>query len=211
MVTKDRFELMSEKLIDRIFTESSDQEKAVLDYGLQVVLSSLLNYLFIIIISSLLGVRTLALTAAITASLIKVFSGGVHASCLRNCVLTAVTIFTSIGLISKYVGPILGENVIIFFWLVLLVGFLVLYLYAPVGVKEKPITSQAKRSKLKRYSFIVFFTFQIVYYLLYLTGTSASLILAGLLGACWQLFGITPVAYRLFGREYRKEVKEYES
>lgn len=159
----------------------------------------------------MLGVRALALTAAITASLIKIFSGGIHATCFRNCSLTAVTVFAGIGLVANYLGSELGESLLILLWGILLIGSLLIYLYAPAGIKEKPIKSVQKRSKFKIYSFIVFLSFLVLYYILYFNGINKSLILAGLLGISWQLFGITPLAYKLFGREYLREVKTNEA
>ena len=198
----DKLKLVSENLVDDFFTEKETAEKEILAYGLTVLLSSLGSYLLIIVVSSLLGVRNLALTAAITASLIKIFSGGIHATCFRNCALTAVTVFTGFGLTANYSAPILGESLLVLFWGILLIGSLLIYFYAPAGIKEKPIKSVQKRSKFKIYSVIVFLFFLILYYVLYLNGISKSLILAGLLGILWQLFGITPLAYKLFGREY---------
>ncbi|MCK8824558.1 accessory gene regulator ArgB-like protein [Fuchsiella alkaliacetigena] len=202
---------MSEELVAEFFTEKEAAEKEVLAYGLTVLLSTLGSYLLIIVVSSLLGVRALALTAAITASLIKIFSGGIHATCFRNCSLTAVTVFAGIGLVANYLGSELGESLLILLWGILLIGSLLIYLYAPAGIKEKPIKSVQKRSKFKIYSFIVFLSFLVLYYILYFNGINKSLILAGLLGISWQLFGITPLAYKLFGREYLREVKTNEA
>jgi len=86
---------VSDKIIEYLFESHSQEEKETFKYGLTILLSTLGGYLLIMIFSSLFNVTWLALTAAVSASLIRIFSGGVHASCFRNCALTWTAVYNA--------------------------------------------------------------------------------------------------------------------
>ncbi|SFL92090.1 accessory gene regulator ArgB-like protein [Candidatus Frackibacter sp. WG13] len=192
---------VSDKIIEYLFESHSQEEKETFKYGLTILLSTLGGYLLIMIFYSLFNVTWLALTAAVSASLIRIFSGGVHASCFRNCALTWTAVFTMLALIAhNFANQI--EYMYILIWTILLIGCVIIYFYSPADIEEKPITSIEKRFKLKKLSFIIFFILILFYYILNLIGSRKQFILAGSLGMLWQLFTITPLAYKLFNRKY---------
>ncbi|ADL12131.1 accessory gene regulator ArgB-like protein [Acetohalobium arabaticum] len=199
MSDKKGIELLSEKLVLGLFKDLSMEEKEVLSYGATILLSTLGTYLLLIFVSSLFNVTVLALTAVATSSLLRIFSGGVHASRFRNCALSGTIVFTTLGLIVSNFGSQI-KNINILVCLLLITGSLIIYLYAPAEIKEKPITSQEKRARFKIYSFIVLSSLLLIYYIINLRTDYNYFVLAGLLGISWQLFTLTPIAYKLLGR-----------
>ncbi|SKA00082.1 accessory gene regulator ArgB-like protein [Selenihalanaerobacter shriftii] len=207
MRSKEGIKLVSKKLVNYLFEDSTDEEKEIMNYGATILLSTIIAYSAILFIAKALGIFPLTLTALITASILKALSGGVHASCFRNCAITGTIIFNLLGSISYYFANQV-EDITYLIWLVLLVGSVLIYFYSPAGIKEKPIRDKKKQSKLKIYSYIIFYIFLVLYYLLSLQGVSNQFILAGLSGLLWQGFSITPLAYKVFNREYINLNKE---
>lgn len=201
MNEKRGIELLSEKLVRVLFKDLSVKEKEVLIYGATILFSTLGAYLLLIFVSSLFNITALVLTAAVTASLLRIFSGGVHASKFRNCALSGAVVFTTLGLIvSKFGDQIKNINILV--WFILIVGSLIIYFYAPAEIKEKPITNKRKYARYKIYSYIIFSCLLLFYYIINLKTDYNQFVLAGLLGAFWQLFTLTPMAYKLFRRSY---------
>lgn len=205
---KGKLSLISEKLVNYIYKDSSKKEKEIMTYGAKILFSTLGGYLLIFFVSSIYGVASLALTAAITAGIIRAFAGGVHASSFKGCAFLAAIIFSSLGLVVSYAGGYLTERLILLLLVgVFCLGSLIIYYYAPRDVEEKPIDSIYKRAKLKIISYIVFFILVLLNLILYLTIAADLYILASLLGISWQLFTLTPLAYKLFNRKQIKEVR----
>ncbi|MBM7623128.1 accessory gene regulator ArgB-like protein [Sporohalobacter salinus] len=201
MERKTGVELLSKKLVQILFQNVSTEEKEVLMYGATVLLSTLGAYLVLIVVSSLFNVTFLTVTAAVTASLLRIFSGGVHSSEFKYCVLSGTIVFITMGLIANNFGYKI-ENINMLVLIVLVIGSFIIYFYAPAEIKEKPITSHKKKARFKIYSFIVFSVLLVFYYIINLKTNNDQFVLAGLLGALWQLFTLTPLAYKLFNREY---------
>ncbi|AGB42471.1 protein possibly involved in post-translational modification of quorum-sensing peptides [Halobacteroides halobius DSM 5150] len=199
---QDKFDLISNKIIDTYYQESSPEEKEILVFGTKIILVTVIGYSLILLFGSLLGVGYLALIAAVTAGVIKIFSGGVHASSLIQCVTSGTIMFNLFGLAAKYSTFYLKGKIIILLFGTLLIGSVIIDIYAPAIVKEKPINSKSKASRYKIYSFISFFIVHLIYFSCYKLGVANQFVVAGLLGVIWQLFSLTPLSYRLYNRDY---------
>ncbi len=196
-------ESASRKLVDGFYSDKKQEEKAVLQYGLSALLSTIIGFVVIGVVSGLLGIFKLAMTATLVSGVIRLFAGGVHSSTYKQCVTTGGIVFTGLGLITQQLGSLLSNRgTILLVWLVFIGGGSLIYRYAPAGVKEKPIKSKDKQRKLRVYSFIIFFIITTVALMLLSFEVNKLIALAMLLGAIWELFTITPIAYRLFRREY---------
>ncbi|GAB6099630.1 accessory gene regulator B family protein [Halanaerocella petrolearia] len=202
MKRKSRLSELSEKIIDIIYQDAVSEEKEIMVYGLKILLSTVIGYAVIIAFSSLLSVTLLTLTAAVTSGVIKIFSGGAHAILFRWCALSGGLIFTFLGWVASSFDSLLVEFIPGLLWFTLILGSVIIYFYAPAIIKEKQITSKSKLSKYKIYSFIVFFSLDLFYFILYLSGAKDQFVIAGLLGILWQLLSITPLGYKLYNREY---------
>jgi len=202
-MVESKINIISEKIIDFLYKGVGQDEKEVMVYGLKILLSTLMNFLLIFIVASLLGVTKLALIAAITAGVIRKFSGGVHASTFKGCAIVGTIIFSLLGLLAYYLGLRLSRGMIeLILWIVFFIGSILIYYYAPAGIKEKPIHSLNDQIKFKIYSFIIFFILILIGLFGHILNFKEQYILAISLGVFWQLLTITPLAYRLFNREY---------
>ncbi|MGM0472459.1 MAG: accessory gene regulator ArgB-like protein [Bacillota bacterium] len=202
MANKDKLDLLSSKLIDSWYQDVSASEKEVLVFGLKILLSTLIGYTLIFLVGSILKVGLLALVVAATAGAIKIFSGGVHASSFFKCITSGAVIFTGLAFVAQSITSYIAGYVLSLLWIIFLVGSVLINFYAPAVVEEKPITSQVQAARYKLYAFGSFFVVVLGYYIFYLTGGNQQIVVAGLLGMTWQLFTLTPVAYKLYNRQY---------
>ncbi|MEL7563753.1 MAG: accessory gene regulator B family protein [Dehalobacterium sp.] len=174
-----------------------DQE--VLLFGLRLLLSYIIGFFLIIIISYLLGIHYYTLTAAITASILRVFSGGTHASSQSRCCLLGILIFIPMGFIAKIFSP--RESLLVLLILgILIYGLFAINKYAPAATPGKPISSQIQRNILRKYSFVVLILWGIL--CLSCLAFSKNLLLKTLifstaLGMFWQLTSLTPFGYTM--------------
>lgn len=171
-----------------------DQERqAILEFSLAVNLSSLVGYLWLILIAGLLGILPEALAAAITASTLRVSSGGAHASCPKNCTLIGLAVFLTIPFLTK----IFSINYLPFLVIsALIIGIPILIRYAPADTPGKPITSKLQIQTLKRNSLIILGLTVLIQGLLLNYQWNPTLVLSSCLGLIWQLFTLTPVGYK---------------
>ncbi|MCK8826866.1 accessory gene regulator B family protein [Natroniella acetigena] len=202
MDNKTKVEKFSAALVDKLFVDETEEEQEIIAYGLTVVCTTIGSFLAIIFLSGLVGITPLAITAAVSASIVKLFSGGVHAANFRTCATISAIIFTTIGWFSYHADSLIIIENNLLLGLVFLSGTYILYLYAPADVEEKPLDSVKKKSKAKIHSILIFSCLNLVFLILSLNQVASSYILAGLLGMLWTLFSTTPVAYKLFNRQY---------
>ncbi|WP_027339649.1 accessory gene regulator ArgB-like protein [Halonatronum saccharophilum] len=196
-------EKISVRIINNLFDDFSKEKKEIMVFGLLAIFSTLIAYSLIIIFSSLFGVLLFSLVGAVSFSILRVFSGGVHALTFKGCILSSVITFILIGLKTDYLMAFLGvRELSILFWFVFILASVIIYLYVPAQVEENLIEDELKRSKLRISSFLVLFCLLSFYFSLTLLDSLQGVVLAGLLGILWQLFTLTPLAYKLYRRKY---------
>lgn len=168
-------------------------------FGLRLLLSYIIGFLLLTIISFLLGIHFYALTAAITASVLRVFSGGTHASSQTRCCLLGIIIFIPVGLFARSFSP--SEPLVFLLVLgIISYGFVVINKYAPAAASGKPISSQIQKVILRKFSFMVLFAwgaFCLVCLAFNDNSLSKALLFSSVLGMFWQLTSLTPFGYKL--------------
>lgn len=185
--------------ITNFISRETGKDQEVLLFGLRLLLSYVIGFLLLTIISFLLGIQFYTLTAAITASLLRVFSGGAHASSQTRCCLLGIITFIPVGFLARSVSP--GEPLVFLFVLgIIFYGLVVIHKYAPAATPGKPISSQVQRDILRRISFMVLVSWGTLS-LVCLTFNDnllpAALFFPSALGMFWQLTSLTPLGYRL--------------
>lgn len=176
-----------------------DDDTAVLKYSLTIYSTTIIGYTVIILAALPFGVVDTALASVITSSMLRIFSGGAHASVSRNCILGGGVIFTFLGLLAKLFFPsssivlwlIVSGTVVFAFWSV--------HRYAPADTPGKPIVTKQQKDKLRKYSFVflVGWFAATLLCLMGLVNVSGKLLYASTLGIIWQGFTLTPSGYRL--------------
>lgn len=179
----------------------------ILDYGAFNILQIAWSFLLIIILGTVLNVLEGAVVFAITVSILRKYSGGVHASSPNQCAVLGAIISV---LFPLFVNSILGYTDLTFIILVFVAFYpllsLIVYKLAPVDSPAKPIVKVKKIQQLKKRSILVLNIFFIITFILiihfiklnsYFFIRTALYILAGLI---WQTFTLTSMGHNVIHR-----------
>ncbi|MDH7576871.1 MAG: accessory gene regulator B family protein [Bacillota bacterium] len=184
----------------------------VLTYGLEVVLSTLLSLAVLLLGGLLAGTPILVLTAAFTGAALRAVAGGVHASGPYFCAFFGGVVFTLIGLAAREAGIAVSLRLLLLIVaLTGFAGFSMVSLYAPAGCARRPFTGKEEFLKKRRARYVVLswtllagavpaLTLLWPDFLLQESIFLRQVLFASTLGLWWQLFTLTPVAYRLLPR-----------
>lgn len=183
-----------------------EEQEAVVAYGLLAMLHTAINILLVFLLGLLLGVPGEALVVCLSASLLRKFSGGVHAVAAELC--------TSIGIVYCAGTAFLVRNVLLSFYhpavmavavaVVYCFAFLAVYYKAPVDSPNKPIKSEQKIRRMRRGSYAtltVYLLFSIMFW--FLGGSRAwagSYGISLLFGVAWQAFTLTSFGFAFIGK-----------
>lgn len=205
MVIKEFSIMDNDTLICKIsnwLARESGKDQEVLAYSLTLIKSFISGYGFLFLVSFIFGLWSFALTAAVTASIFRVFTGGAHATTPANCTIIGVFLFTGFGALADN-AAFAAEG---YFFNLLLVGlfflsFIVFYRYVPADTPGKPITSQAQKKYLRTISFSLLGLYCVSVYFFVITFSGypyVNYLVASLLGFSWQVFTLTPLGYSLY-------------
>ncbi len=192
---------IEERLISSLQKElnlTTDQLEVV-GFGYRLLIYSIWGYLFIILLAYLFNTVQVTLTAAITASLFRIFSGGAHASTQKRCVVVGAIIFNVLGLISSTYHPYLSVDQLRgVLWVVAILAFISFILYSPADTPGKPISSEVQKKKLRSISILLLIGWFILFNFVIKgeTDTNRQYLLATSLGLAWQSVSLWPLTYR---------------
>jgi len=127
--------------------ETTEEEKEVVEYGINIALSELTKLSAIILISIPLGIVKYSLFIIVVLGILRSLLGGVHAHTHIGCFLTYSIIIFSIIVISCFCGSQLSK---IFMFLSLPFVYTSIYKYAPADIENKPILSTKQRKFLRK-------------------------------------------------------------
>lgn len=181
--------------------EIDDERAEVINYGLQNIIGEIPKVFIMLGVGYLLGIFKETLITFLLLMPYRGFSGGFHMKTHIGCIITTCTMFCGIAFISKYV--VLDEvtrNIILLLNLIL--GLIMIKLYAPADTENVPILSKKDRKKKKNLSYIALIIGLIV--ALYIKDNTISNIL--LFGYLVQTFSITRIAYKITNNKYGYEV-----
>lgn len=116
-------------------------ESEIYVYGFQVILSSLIVTVSLILIGILLDEMNLTLVFMSMFALLRSYSGGFHCNKFKNCLLTS----TSLLIIELILNEIINYDLKVAFCLpILLVASIVIYIFSPVEDKNNPLSEVDK-------------------------------------------------------------------
>ncbi|MFX0547970.1 accessory gene regulator ArgB-like protein [Hathewaya histolytica] len=177
----------------------SDNEKAILKYGITIATSTILGVVASLSLAALLGNFFHVFIMIVSMMIYRSFSGGGHCSTMLRC-----TIFSTIlvNLLCIFSELLLNFNLINYFYftiefLILLFSIWAIYNYAPADTPAKPIKKKEKKEKLKKLSFvyiIVWYCFSISWFYIKADVSKISFYIS--IGILWQTFSITPLGYK---------------
>lgn len=191
-------ENLTGKIGHYLAVESGKNEEVIL-FGLKLFTSLILGYALLILISVKLGVFYEAITAGLTVSIFRAFSGGAHATSQLRCSIIGLLILIPMSFFVKYYYFPVSMFLSYLLSVITIIGILIIYIYAPADTPSKPITSQTQKKYLRRISFILLFVWSIISFLLvfYVERPEVNrLIVSSCFGMIWQIISITPAGYR---------------
>lgn len=195
--------MLGDRLINSLKNEFdlSEDRVEIIVFGYRLFIYSVLGYLFIGIVAYFLHTMKATLTAAITGSIFRIFSGGAHASSQKKCLFTGTIIFNVLGLIATaYYEVISFYWLNHLFWLTTIIALIIFIVYAPADTPGKPITTKVQRNKLKGISIILLIIWFIFCKFVFKGETNIHklYLLSSTLGLLWQSITLLPVTYRWF-------------
>lgn len=129
---------------------AEEDERSVIEFGIGILLSKMLNLITEIIIGCLFSMLFETVIFLLTFSFLRSYAGGFHASSSLKCYISSSAIMSVALLIIKYVDmPFVN---IVF----TLLGVVLCLFFAPVGSKNKPLDAIEKAVYRKRTMIILF-------------------------------------------------------
>jgi accessory gene regulator B len=189
---------LSYKLGERL--DKSEDEKAVLNYGLFIMIHTSLAIVATFIAGIVTGLTLEIMIISMTSSWLKRYSGGIHASTPERCVIIGVILGLILSNICKYLARELNiSSLLIVIITTLLIVYLIIYKKCPVPSKNKPLKKEITRKKLRKKSFNlvnILSVFIVVTYYIYISTKMIvlkTLIISILLGLALQVLALTKI------------------
>ena len=131
--------------------------KVKIKYGLEVMYSFVTKTVAIIIMSALLGFLIENLFVFLFYGILRTFSHGVHAKTSRHCWISTLCTYFLTGLFCKYIS--FPKYIM---YIISLISFLTIIIYAPADTIYRPIRSKEKRLALKLKASVASFLYIII-------------------------------------------------
>lgn len=138
-------------LIKNNLPDINDEKAEIINFGIKSIVSSTSKIFVILLLAYLLGVLNYAIITIVGFGIYRMFAHGAHASKHITCLLaSSLMVFSNV-----YLSRLQLPYVEVVYLFIYLFNCMVIYLYAPADVEEKPILSVKIRKRLKKQSFLV--------------------------------------------------------
>ena len=186
---------LSSKLGERL--NKTDEEIAVLNYGLFIIMHTTISIIATIFIGILTKTTLEIIIIAFTGALFKRYSGGIHASTPLNCTIIGVLLALVLSMVCKYIVDVaILKDIIVLATILFTLSYIILYKKCPVPSKNKPFKSEELRKKIRRRAFrlinicLAMVVAMITIYTKTDILTIKTIIVSIVLGMSLQMFGI---------------------
>ncbi|MFT8342219.1 MAG: accessory gene regulator B family protein [Clostridium beijerinckii] len=182
----------------KLFLNINEEQEQIIVYGAINLFQMLFAILWVIIAGLLFGVFYEALIFSISASILRKYSGGVHASSPSRCVIIGAFSAALAGiLINNIFYSINSITVAVISVTIIIFAFITVFRNAPVDSIKKPIKNIETRKQFKRKSIFVIFIFSFIIIILFMLNEKFSelyyikLIESIGVGVLWQTITLT--------------------
>ncbi|MBE6086825.1 MAG: accessory regulator AgrB [Clostridium beijerinckii] len=182
----------------KLFLNVNEEQEQIIVYGAINLFQMLFAILWVIIAGLLFGVFYEALIFSISASILRKYSGGVHASSPSRCVIIGTFSAALAGiLINNIFYTINSITVAVISGAIIIFAFITVFRNAPVDSIKKPIKNIETRKQFKRKSIFVIFIFSFMIIILFMLNEKFSelyyikLIESIGVGVLWQTITLT--------------------
>ncbi|MBU3112995.1 accessory gene regulator ArgB-like protein [Clostridium lacusfryxellense] len=186
-----------------------DQDnKEVIAYGAFALMQMFFSIMLVFLFGILFHVAFEALIISFTASILRKYSGGVHASSPLICSFIGIIICVGQALlISFLISPVVNLKLIIVLGFVIFIcSYCIIYKLAPVDSIAKPIVKKEKIKRMKKGSIIllsVYLMITVFFTMLYINSGEIKFLVYTLClysGILWQVFTLTALGHLLVGK-----------
>ncbi|WP_298842498.1 accessory gene regulator ArgB-like protein [Clostridium sp.] len=202
-------EKLSNNIANKVASELSlnNDNKEVIAYGSFAIMQMLFSIILVFIFGMIFHVALEALIISFTGSMLRKYSGGVHASSPGNCNFIGIVVCVGQAmLVSFLISPLVNLKLIIILGVVIFIwSYYIIFKLAPVDSVAKPIVKVEKRNRMKKGSIIllsVYLVITVFFILLYISNGEKKLLFYALclyLGILWQTFTLTTPGHLLVG------------
>jgi accessory gene regulator B len=198
-----QIEILANSIAGKLSSELSldGERKEVIAYGAFALIQTVLSIILVIIFGLLFKVTLEALLISFVVSILRKYSGGIHASTSDACTIIGTVIFVGLAKIISLTGPlislevVLGLLIISFLW-----DYYIILKLAPVESSKKQLSEQ-KKKRMRKSSIIILSIYLMLALLacvIYrVTGEKKLLVycLCICIGSIWQMFTLTKVGH----------------
>ena len=179
------------------------EKKEVVEYSLDILLSSTLNIVIALVITSLFGVTRLSVTILLSSAFMRYFSGGAHCTTSSHCIIAGSITVPLLSLLANklsfYTLSTDKTLMLSIYFALFLFAFVSIYLWAPADTPNKPVSTKKEKHFLRRASFICVTILALICLRLIMLpywAHRSPYVTAILLGITWQSFSLSPLGYK---------------
>jgi len=188
--------------------ELDNDNRDIIAYGMFALISIALSIISIIIFGMIFHVAIEALIICFTGSILRKYSGGVHASSPSRCIIIGTIVCIGQAIIfSLLIGPVITKSLVIILGIVVFVmSYYFLYKLAPVDSIAKPIKKREKIIRMKKRSIFVLSIYLIIViiniFMHEYSQKKGSLIYSLCIygGVTWQVFTLTKMGNNIMNK-----------
>lgn len=147
-----------------LVTNDNSYNSQMLKYGIEIVISSLIETVIILLISSIVNDIINGLAFIIVFVSTRNYTGGYHANSHSKC---TIVISASVIIIHLLCVLTFTKSDIVFLSILLIVGTIIVFIFTPIINSNKPINNKHKLLKYKLYSTLLFSSYSFVGVVLY--------------------------------------------
>ncbi|MBP1888712.1 accessory gene regulator B [Clostridium moniliforme] len=200
-------EVISNRIADKIAEEikADNEKKEVIAYGIFGIIQTLLSILLVVIFGIIFNVLIEGLMMSFSTGILRKYSGGVHASNSKTCMIIGTFNCTIVPIVIKYL-PLTLKMIIITGIFTFILAYFLIFKLAPVDSIKKPIKSIKKKKILKKKSIVVltfYLTLVCIFIFNYYNLLNKNMLIYCICiyaGIMWQVFSITKVGYIVLGK-----------
>jgi accessory gene regulator B len=204
-----QIERVSNKIGNKIAEELklSNDDKEVIAYGAFALMQIILSIVLVAILGAFLDVMLESLLISFTISILRKYSGGVHADSSDSCMILGTLISVALALLIVFFSRWIYLDLTIFLGLIAFIwSYYIVYKLAPVDSLSKPIKKAEKRKRMKKGSILVlsaYFVIILLFIFLYYFNETDDLLIYSMCiytGILWQIFTLTKTGHSVVGK-----------
>lgn len=189
------------------FSAIDEDKEQIIIYGAINLLQIIFSILWICVLGLIFDVFYEALLFSITVSILRKYSGGVHASSPSRCIFMSTIVALVVGTYINNILCNLSISAVLFISIVIIVfSFIIVLKNAPVDSIKKPITDIKLRKQFKKKSIMVILIYSFIILVLFLLSKKYSwvyyikFIECISIGMLWQTITLTKLGINVLSK-----------